>query len=214
MKNEMLTQFNDPRSLEKLYRNNKPLFRRTFSSLYPQLKGQALADFWYERLHYQSEEINWGTRRELLFVVIASVLAGLIAKLPAILGIEEDFFYARNIGFIVFPALTAFFVRKNKTSTRNFAFIAGAFLVAVVFINFLPDVPASDTLILSCIHLLLFLWLLLGFSFVSAPGSRVENRLAYLKYNGDLLVLTALILISGAIVTAMTIGLFSLIGFN
>ncbi|CAA9468538.1 MAG: hypothetical protein AVDCRST_MAG96-217 [uncultured Segetibacter sp.] len=41
-----------------------------------------------------------------------------------------------------------------------------------------------------------------------------EKRLSYLKYNGDLVVMTTLILIAGAIMTGITIGLFSLIGFN
>jgi uncharacterized membrane protein YozB (DUF420 family) len=63
-------------------------------------------------------------------------------------------------------------------------------------------------------HLVLFLWAILGFSFVGAATNHHEQRLAFLKYNGDLLVMTALILIAGAIMTGITIGLFSLIGFG
>ncbi|MHC2993808.1 membrane protein, partial [Pontibacter sp. HJ8] len=36
----------------------------------------------------------------------------------------------------------------------------------------------------------------------------------YLRYNGDLIVMTTLILIAGGIMTGLTIGLFSLIGFQ
>jgi len=49
---------------------------------------------------------------------------------------------------------------------------------------------------------------------VGGSGTSDEKRLDYLKYNGDLLVITALILIAGGIMTGITIGLFSLIGFN
>lgn len=214
MKDEILTHLNDPRQLEKMYRTNKLHFKREFSTLYPELKGNALADFWNERLNYESDEIKWGTGRELLLVIIASLLAGVIAKLPTLLSISEDFFYPRNIGFIIFPALMAWFAWKNKLSTGKIAFIAGTTLAGLFFINFLPDVKESDTLILSCIHLLLFLWAVLGFAFVGGWQNNDEKRLGFLRYNGDLVVITTLILIAGAILTGVTIGLFQLIGFN
>lgn len=214
MKNEIFSHQKDPRQLEKLYRTNKEAFKRDFITLYPEIQGNTLADFWNERLNFESDEINWGTGKELLFVLIASLLAGIIAKLPTIFSIGEDFFYPRNIGFIIFPFLTAFFAWKNKLSTGKIAFMVGATLVGLIFINFLPDVQKSDTLILSCLHLILFLWLILGFSFVGETGINEERRLAYLKFNGDLLVITALILIAAAIMSGITIGLFSLIGYN
>lgn len=214
MKDEILTHLNDPMQLEKLYRTNKVPFKREFSTLYPELKGNPLADFWNERLNYESDEINWGTGRQLLFVIIASLGAGFIAKLPAFLPISEEFFYPRNIGFIIFPALMAYFAWKNKLATNKITVVAGLTLVGLIFINFLPDVKKSDTLILSCIHLLLFLWCVLGFAFVGETGNNQEIRLGYLKYNGDLIVMTTLIVIAGGIMTGITIGLFSLIGFN
>jgi len=214
MKDEILTHLNDPRQLEKLYRTNKLPFKREFSTLYPELKGNPLADFWNERLNYESDEINWGTGRELLFVIIASLTAGVIAKLPALLSVTEAFFYPRNIGFIVFPVLSAYFAWKNKLSAGKITLIAGTTLAGLLFINFLPDVKKSDTLILSCIHLLLFLWSILGFAFVGEIKKNDEKRLGYLKYNGDLVVITTLILIAGAIMSAVTVGLFSLIGFK
>ncbi|MDQ3073893.1 MAG: hypothetical protein M3Q97_11590, partial [Bacteroidota bacterium] len=127
---------------------------------------------------------------------------------------NEDFFYPRNIGFIIFPALMAYFAWKNKLSTGKIAFIAGATLVGLIFINSLPDVKKSDTLILSCVHLILVLWCVLGYAFVGERRNNEEKRLSFLKYNGDLVVMTTLILIAGAILTGITIGLFSLIGFN
>ena len=214
MKDEILTHLNDPRQLEKLYRTNKVLFKREFSALYQDLRGNTVADFWNERLNYESDEINWGTGRELLYVIISCIVAGLIAKLPAFLHINEERYYTRNIGFIIFPLLTAYFAWKNKLSAGKIAFIAGTTLVGLIFINLLPQAKKSDTLLLSCIHLPLFLWSILGFAFVAEKSNRVEKRLGFLKYNGDLIVMTALILLAGAILTGVTIGLFSLIGFK
>jgi len=214
MKDEIISHLNEPGQLEKLYRSNKVHFKRAFTALYPELKGNALADFWNERLNYESDEINWGTAREIALVLIASLLAGLIAKLPGFLGIDEDYFYPRNIGFVVFPLLTGYFAWKNKLSIPKIVFIVVAMLAGLLFINFLPNVKKSDTLILSCIHLLLFLWSILGFAFVGGQRNNEERRLGYLRYNGDLVVMTTLILIAGGIMTGITVGLFSLIGFN
>ena len=213
MKNEILAHSSQPGALEKLYRSNRTLFKREFNAVYPQLKGDLLADFWNERLNFEDEQRHLGSSRELLFVIIASLLAGVIAKLPAFFPIDEDFFYLRNIGFIVFPPLMAYFAWKHHLSINKIGFLIGAGLAALVFINLLPS-KESDITILSCVHLLLFLWSLLGFAFVGTKHNDVERRLGYLRFNGDLVVITTLILIAGAILSGITIALFSLIGFN
>ncbi len=146
--------------------------------------------------------------------MLASLFAGIIAKLPAIFNINEELFYSRNVGFIVFPLLTAYFGWRSKLSIGKIAFVAGAPLAALLFINLLPHATKSDTLTLSCIHLVLFLWAVLGFAFVGDIRSGAASRLGFLKYNGDLVVMTTLILIAGGIMSAITVGLFSLIGFN
>ena len=214
MKEEIRSHLNDPGQLERMYRTNRLHFKREFSIIYPELKGNTVAEFWNERLNYETEEINWGTRKELLFVIMASLVAGFISKLPDILSLDKEFFYTRNIGFIIFPVLTAYFAWKNKLSNIKIAVIAGLTLAGLIFINSLPALQQSDTLILSSIHLVLFLWAILGFSFVGGIENNDEKRLGYLKYNGDLVVMTTLIVISGAILSGITIGLFSIIGLN
>lgn len=212
MKDEILARLNDPGQLEKLYRANKTSFKRSFSALYPDLKGNLLADYWNERLNYEADEINWGNRRELGWIIAAALLAGLIARIPSLFGTDEEFFYTRNTGFIVFPLLTAYFARKNKLSPARIALMAGVTLAGLIFINLLPINKQSDTLHLACLHLALFLWSVLGFAFV---GEKDKNaRLSFLKYNGDLVVMATLIVIAGFLMSGITIGLFSLIGFH
>jgi hypothetical protein len=213
MRNEILAHLNDPGHLERLYRNNKVPFKREFSTIYPELRGNALADFWNERLHYETDDINWGTTRELLLVIIAGLIAGLIAKIPSIFPIDAEFFYPRNIGFIFLPLLLAYFAWKNNLQPKRLAVMGGIMLISLVYINSLPASTTSDTLVLACIHLLVLLWVLLGAAFVGNNLTDYSKRLDYLRYNGDLVVMTTLILIAGAIMTGLTIGLFSLIGF-
>ncbi|PSR55534.1 hypothetical protein AHMF7605_19490 [Adhaeribacter arboris] len=214
MKNEILSHLNDPRQLEKLYRANKANFKQEFKGVYPQLSGNVLADFWYERLNYESEEISWGSRNELLFVVGAALIAGTLAKLPAIFSISEEFFYPRNIAFLVFPFLAAYFAWKNKLPVNKIAYLSGTVVICLVYINSLPDNNKSDTLVLACIHLPLLLWAILGVSFAGDAFRDYKKRLEFLRFNGDLAVMMALLGFAGVLMTAITIGLFKLIGFK
>jgi len=213
-RSEILTKIDNPRELEKLYQGNKTAFKTEFNLLYPELTDNKLADYWNERLNYESSEISWGNKSELAFVIIASLLAGVIAKLPELLNINSESFYQRNIGFIVFPILTTYFIWRNSLSTKKIVFAGAAFLISLIFINLLPADNKGDTLILSCIHLPLFLWAVLGFSYVGDNTRSYHKRLDFLRYNGDLVIMTTLILIAGGILTAITIGLFELIGFK
>jgi hypothetical protein len=214
MQDEIRSNLHNPRQLEKLYRADKRAFKGGFDALYPEFKDQEVARFWYERLNYESGEISWGTGKEMTFVVIASLVAGIIAKLPHILRVDEEFFYLRNIGFIVLPLLAAYFAWKNRLQTGKIALIGGATLLCLVYINALPDSTKSDTLLLSCIHLPFLLWAIMGFAFAGDRLGNYEKRLDFLRYNGDLVVMTAVIVIAGVVLSGITLGLFSLIGLD
>ncbi|MFD1143553.1 hypothetical protein ACFQ4C_20670 [Larkinella insperata] len=214
MHQDILLNMENPLQLEKLYRNNKPAFRVAFNALYPQLKGDPLAEGWYQRLNYSQDDLLWGTRNERLFVVIASLVAVLLAKLPDIFSLDKEFFYTRNAGFIVFPLLIAYFGWKNDLQQKTGLWLAGLILFAIGFINFLPQGRPDDTLNLSCIHLPILLWFFLGFTFGGGKLTGEPNWLGFLRYNGELVVMTALLLLSGMLMTGITIGLFKLIGLN
>ena len=213
MKNDIFIHLDNPKELERLYRQNKTQFKQSFLDVYPEIKDKPIALFWKARLEDSKEEIQFGSKKELIFVVIAALIAGLIAKLPSFVSIREEFFYSRNVGFIVFPTLIAYFSWKNNLGIQKWIFIGGIALVSLLFINLFPNEPNSDTLTLSCIHLLLFLWSLLGFSFVGEAGNPLK-RLDFLRFNGDFVVMSTLFLIAGGITTGITIGLFSLIGYQ
>jgi len=213
MKNDIFIHLDNPKELERLYRQNKTQFKQSFLDVYPQIKDKPMAQFWKERLEDSREEIQFGSKKELIFVLIASLIAGFIAKIPSFTSIGEEFFYSRNVGFIVFPTLIAYFSWKNNLGIQKWMLFGGISLISLLFINLFPNNPNSDTLTLSCIHLLLFLWSLLGFSFVGEAGHTLK-RLDFLRFNGDFVVMSTLILIAGGITTGITIGLFSLIGYQ
>lgn len=214
MKDQIIENLHQPAALEQLYRSNKQRFKKEFSALYPELKGSEIADCWNARLNFETETISWGSKTELLVVIACCIIAGFIAKIPAIFNIDEALFYPRNIGFILFPILAFYFAWKHHLQKSTVIFLAVCVAASLVFMNLLPRNPASDTLVLSCIHMVLCLWALLGIAFTAQGNKNPERRIAYLKYNGDLVVITTLIVIAGGILTGLTIGLFSLIGLQ
>ena len=54
-------------------------------------------------------KIFWGNGFDLLFVVVAVVVAGCLAKLPDYFAIAEENYFARYSGFIALLPLIAFF---------------------------------------------------------------------------------------------------------
>jgi len=211
---QIKSNLDNPNQLEKLYRENKTVFKKEFNTLYPDIKENTTAQIWNERLNFESDEISWGTKNELVFVIIASFIAGFIAKLPQFFGFTEEFFYQRNFAFIVFPLLAAYFAWKQNVSTKKITVASIAILVSVLYINFLPNNNQSDTLILACLHLPLFLWAVLGFTYLGKDIKNNQQRLDFLRYNGNLVVMTAIILLAGGLFTILTINLFSLIDIH
>ncbi|MDD3034638.1 MAG: hypothetical protein PHT25_08590, partial [Bacteroidales bacterium] len=213
MQDEILEHQNDAGYLEMLYRSNRAQFKKEFLQVYPDLSNNSLAGFWYERLSDERREVSKERGKELVAIIIASVIAAIISKLPAILGLAEEPFYVRNIGFVVFPVLAGYFAWKNKVSRLNISIIGLVFLLCAVFINLLPDIE-SDVTTLSCIHILLLLWAMLGFAFIGSARNISEKRLSFLKYNGDLAIMSGLLLIAGAVLSGVTISLFALLGLK
>lgn len=210
MKNQILSHLQQPGELEKRYRADKSGFKRAFQAVYPEIQGKDIAEFWHERLKDESEPISWGNRQEHLWVILAILFAGFLAKIPEIFSIDEQFFFPRNIGFIVLPLLTAFFAWKNQLSLNTKSVLVGITGLSLVYINSLPGLE-TDTLVLACIHLPLILWGLLGLAYSGPNFLDWEKRLGFLRFNGEAAVLSVLIGIAAFLLSAITIGLFALI---
>lgn len=214
MNEQLLSLLDQPAELEKRYRKNKSAFTKAFNELYPSVKGNPIADAWHERLNYESEGVQWGTKADWLFILIAGGIAGTLAKLPAFFTLQEDEFYARNLGFVIFPFLCAYFIRKSKLPLTAFLFPLGSLLLSALYINLLPSQDGSDTVVLACIHLPLFLWGMLGLVYAGPSGKDLSKRLGYLQYNGETIIVGGILILAGGILSGITIGLFGLIGLD
>lgn len=211
MQTAIKDNLNNPQELEKLYRENKNQFKKAFDALWPEIQEHPAAQCWHERLHYESKEIAWGGGKELIVVLILSALAGILAKFPDLTGMKPEDYYPRNISFVVFPVLAVYFAWKQQLKPLLWFIFSGIVVLSAVYINLIPSGNTYDTFILACIYLPLVLWSLLGFMFTGHDLMNTSKRIEFLRYNGDLLVMTAVILLAGGLLSAVTIGLFELI---
>ena len=215
MKNGIIDNINSPENLEKLYRENKRDFRRSLEEISDDYDSDLLR-FWKIRLASETErETGIFSKRDLIFVILLSLFGGLLAKIPSIFSqIDSEFFFSRNLLVIVFNGIILYSFWQNRQN-QKWQFAAYGFIVLVVtlFINLLPNVE-SDTVTLSLLHSPLLFWCLFCLSFVSFDHKNIVKGIDFIRLNGDLIIMTGLILIAGGMLTGITIGLFSVIDID
>ena len=221
LKQAIEANLEDPVMLEKLYRNAPELFRSSFDEVLLQHPSSPILNTWQARLQFEKpaltrEKSSFLHRpSEILLIIFLALVGGTLAKLPSFWpSINEEFFYPRNLAFFVLPALACYFLVKNTVDNKLAAGLSLIFLGAAIFMNALPDLPNSDTLVLAFMHMPFFLWALVGVAFAGNNYRSLKPRMDYLKFNGEMVIYAVLILIGGALLTGLTISLFSVIGLR
>jgi hypothetical protein len=126
-----------------------------------------------------------------------------------------EVFYAKNAGIIVFSGLTLFTLLSNTvTDLKKLIPVIAAFLLLTLYVNLLPAVTDRDSINLVYIHLPLLMWVIFGMVFIGFDLADKTKRIGFIRYNGDLAILMAVLVISGGILTGITINLFGAIGLN
>jgi hypothetical protein len=214
IQNAIQSSIDDPKALESLFRKNKSSFQQAFKNIYPNVKENPIAQSWNERLNFQEDEISWGKKNELPLLIAGAFITGLIIKIPHLSGIEQETFLSRNIGLAIIPIMILFLAWKKELSLKTILFPLVATVSAALYINLLPHTPKSDTITLASLHLPIFLWSLLGFTFIGAKLNDSTAKIGFLRYNGDLVVMSAVIMLAGILFTGINFGLFELTGVN
>ena len=219
MKDPIVQASDSPHELEVLYRSNRKEFTRALPAALAQCPDSAVLQAWHERLFFSDSAApddtpppaRWQSG-DIALTVILSLVAGTLMKLPHFLSaLDGGRFYARNLASIVIGALILFFCVQKSCRDKTLTTILTILAAALIYLNWLPGMPNSDTVFLACLHLPFALWSLLGIAFVGGKWRDLQGRMDYLRYNGELLIYTTLILIGGMVLTGLTLGLFGLI---
>ncbi len=163
MKNRIISSLPDPEALEKLYRDDKEAFTDAFPYIAEE-NDSDLVRFWKLRLEPEMPRSAGSLLKSGLLVAlfIAGVVA-ILSRLPAIFtGIDEDWFYFRNLAVILFAGLIAFTLWQRKTrDLKTILMIALPIGVLALYLNLMRD-STADTSALAFIHAPLFLWCFFG----------------------------------------------------
>lgn len=148
---------------------------------------------------------------ELFLISCGIIIATFIAKIPQFFGLTEDEYYAKNLSFIIVPTLMAYFIWKKELDIKKAAIALVVIILSWVYMNLLPSVESNDSLILACMHMPILAWTILGFIYIKGEVKNSKSKIQYLIYNSNLAVMSAILVISGFIFSALTIGMFNLI---
>lgn len=216
METKIKENIDNPEQLEKLYRTDQKGFQKAFNEIYQEISDFKMADFWNVRLNFdfQSESKIKVRKTDVLFLIVTCLITGFLVKLPQIFEIKlnDYFYYEKNVGLVILLGLSAYsFLTKTKINTKHLIVSTVVFGLSAIYINLLPSDRDSYSINLAYIHLPLLLWCLYGLIFIDFDTKDKTKRIDYIKYNGDIAILAAIILIAGGLLTGVTLGLFSAI---
>jgi hypothetical protein len=157
-------------------------------------------------------------RTETIVVFALAMLAAVAVKVPELFGRmwggRDMPFYLRNFSLFVLPLLTGYFVWKRRLSRRTWAWLALAFVAALVFANVYPFETGSDTEVLTGLHLPIALWLPVGIAYAGGRWGESARRMDFVRFSGELFIYYALIALGGGVLIGFTMGMFEAIGIN
>lgn len=225
MKEEIMQNFQDPLELEKLYRDDPDSFKSTFSEMYTDIKDKAIAEFWNIRLNFDTIASGAGiisNKQEdsryktfsLAFAILAALIAGTLVRVPEWLGYNADIYIPNNLAFFVLPMLCIYYMIKNRAEVRDVMLFSVAIFSGVLFMNLVPWAPTSDTRMLSSLHFIFIMWAMLGAAFTGFTLTARDKQMQFLRRNGDVIMLSGIILICGMMLMGLTVGLFEAIGIK
>ena len=89
--------------------------------------------------------------------------------------------------------------------------IAGVVMTLAVigYVGLLPD--QADSTVMAQIHLPIVLWAYVGAVYLRNAWRDTPSRVRFVRYSGELVVLASLLALGGAVLSAVTIGLFGLV---
>lgn len=214
-RNLVIEHLNNPFELEKLYRENPLSFKQLFNDALKSVPESDVLKVWNVRLNYEqslpSKKVNIQTN-DLIQMGVFALISGIVTRVLYHF-IDLGMIDPINLVFGIVPLLLTYFILANKPSKKLSLILFSALTIIIVYVNLLSN-NINDSIILSYLHLPILLWLLIGLAFVGNEYKSGSARLSYLKFNGEFLILYAIMAISGIILTGITMQLFSVIDLD
>lgn len=218
MSEKIIENIKDPEMLERLYREDKKSFEKSFREIYSEIKDTEIAKFWKSRLDFEKTD-RTGTifGPDFFVMIIVCLVAGFLIKIPAVFNINlGDFlFYEKDAGIIFFLGITAYVIVLNKNLSRNNLIITILiFIISIIYINLLPNIRMQSSVNLAYIHMPFLMWCVYGLVYTDFDLKDHKKRIDFIRHNGDLAILGGLIIIAGGLLMVISVMLFRAIGIS
>ena len=164
-----------------------------------------------------------GWSRKMWVALALAVAAAVAIKIPALFGIVFDAdpspFYPLNISFFILPFIVAYFAWDRPLPRSGRVSLAAVFALSAAIVNTFPFSPSpgaktAHTLVLTVLHLPIVLWLAVGIAYVGGRWRGSDRRMDFVRFTGEVFIYFVLIGLGGAVLIAMTVGIFQAIGIK
>ncbi len=211
-KNILLENLDQPDVLELEYRNSPQEFEVQLKDALQKNADSETLQVWNARLCYCPPEAQKSI--SIGFLVVFCLIAGLATKMPSFFSIDSVWYYSRFTPLIVIYSVIAYFLQTTEPSLNIKKVVIAGMVASIAYLTVLPNNTESASITMAIIHLPLISLTLLAISFMSDNWKRVEARLNFIRYLGEMGIFTVLILLGGMVLTGITLGLFSVIGLS
>jgi len=154
-------------------------------------------------------------RRDIFLVILFSLLAGTVAKLPSLFGVTmEDIAYFKNLSFYILPFVALFFAIKHDVSKKLIGYIFGIFAITALIVNLYPSYNPNQTEILAVIHLPILLWLVTGVAYMGENWRGSKERMNFIRFTGESVIYGSLIMLGLMVLVFFIMFIFESISLN
>ncbi len=156
-----------------------------------------------------------GSRRDILLVILFSLLAGTVARIPTYFGIEiGSITYFKNLSFYILPFIALFLAIKHRVPNQIRWVLAGIFAVSLVVVNIYPSHEPWHTETLTAIHLPIMLWLVTGAAYMGENWRTSKDRMDFLRFTGESVIYGSLLMLGLMVLMLFTMMIFQSINID
>jgi hypothetical protein len=157
------------------------------------------------------------SRRVLLAMVVCAAGAAASIKVPELFGLRlasDGTFYGPNLSVLALPWLAGFLAWRRQARRPLIGILVGLFALDAVAANAYPLPEASQSMVITSIHLPIALWLVVGLAYVADEWRSSRRRMDFIRFTGEWFVYFVLIALGGGVLTAFVFGTFQAIGID
>ncbi len=214
----ILDRLHDPEELESLYRQDPEAFREAVDEAIHASPDSISLRVWRARLEYNQTVLGAKHGTKLWYALGICLTVGALVRLPAT-AFTEWWYYPRFAPLWIILGLAGYFL---ATRPDRALLITGAILTAIAtgYVSLLPatrigqDWYYTDSVVMALIHLPIALWGYLGLVFLGDSWRDARARVRFLRYNGELIILTSVVGLGGMVLSGLTLALFQLIDLD